>query len=67
MTRNQVREEQWIYYYLVNGFASPADSMSPDMVKTFRQERLKHMVLSTVFEDYNGSCRRGMAVASPYV
>ena len=67
MTRNQVREEQWIYYYLVNGFASPADAMPPDMVKTFRQERLKDMVLGTAFEDYDGKCRRGMAPASPYV
>jgi hypothetical protein len=51
MTR-RVRETQWMFHLLVHGFDLPPCSRSSDRVRTFRQERLKHMVLRNLFEDY---------------
>jgi hypothetical protein len=61
MRRDQVCTDKWVYNLLVNGFSSPADERNDGGLKSYRAERLKHMVLNSIFRDYDGLKRRRMS------
>jgi len=72
--RMQVQPDQWVYDFLVNGFEMPGGSLvdSSDIrggnkVKAFRQERIKHMVLGALFEDYGSGPHRRVCLGARHV
>ena len=70
----------WLYYYLLNGFATPGGSRadetqsrrqerraSAEVVRAYRSRRLKQAVLGALFEEYDRADRRPMSPDTHYV
>ncbi len=61
MRRDQVCIDKWVYNLLVNGFPGSSEKHNDGGLKCYRAERLKHMVLNSVFRDYDGFKWRRMS------
>lgn len=56
--RHHMPQSQWVFSLLLHGFPAPSNGSVSDRVKAYRQLRLKRMVLSALYKEFEDPARR---------